>query len=153
MWGAIALGLTILTFSAGQRIFTSVPISIESSEYRFPGNSHGCGHIRSNSTSELTIDMSENSCGGGTYQPSSGSASCLACAAGSFSSPGAAICKSCQAGRYGAVSSLTICTLCSPGKYSGVVGNVACAVCPPGQEAPNMGQGLFSRSIPIDKYS
>ena len=68
MWGAIALGLTILTFSAGQRIFTSVPISIESSEYRFPGNSHGCGHIRSNSTSELTIDMSENSCGGGTIQ-------------------------------------------------------------------------------------
>ena len=51
-----------------QRIFTSVPVSIESSDYRYPGNSHGCGHIITEGLSELTIDMSQNSCGGGTIQ-------------------------------------------------------------------------------------
>ena len=52
----------------GQRILTSVPVSIESSNYRFPGNSHGCGHLLSESLAELTIDMSKNDCGAGTVQ-------------------------------------------------------------------------------------
>jgi hypothetical protein len=55
------------TQSFAQRILTSSSISIESVEYKFPGNSHGCGQIVTNLT-ELVIDMSENSCGGGSIQ-------------------------------------------------------------------------------------
>lgn len=50
------------------RIFTSTNISIESAEYTFPGNSHGCGQITTNGLDELTVDMSMNSCAGGTIQ-------------------------------------------------------------------------------------
>jgi hypothetical protein len=51
-----------------QRILTSSPVSVESPEYSFPGNSHGCGQIRSSHLSELTVDMSSNTCGGGKVQ-------------------------------------------------------------------------------------
>jgi hypothetical protein len=60
--------VTLINCSLGQRILTSVPISIESIEYRFPGNSHGCGQITSSGLLELTVDMSKNDCGGGTVQ-------------------------------------------------------------------------------------
>ena len=52
----------------GQRILTSSPLSIESSKYAFPGNSHGCGQISTEDLAELTLDMSSNSCGGGAIQ-------------------------------------------------------------------------------------
>jgi hypothetical protein len=57
-----------LTPVIAQRILTSIPVSIESADYKFPGNSHGCGHITTENLSELTIDMSQNSCGGGKIQ-------------------------------------------------------------------------------------
>ena len=59
---SLLAGLTV-----GQRILTSVPISIESADYKYPGNSHGCGQITSG-ISDLTLDMSINSCGGGAVQ-------------------------------------------------------------------------------------
>ena len=58
----------LLQAALGQRILTSVPVSIESSDYRFPGNSHGCGQITTPGVSELSVDMSKNDCGGGTVQ-------------------------------------------------------------------------------------
>lgn len=64
----LALLGTLHHLAASQRILTSVPISIESSHYNFPGNSHGCGHISTPGLAELTLDMSTNSCGGGTIQ-------------------------------------------------------------------------------------
>ena len=62
------LSILVTRLCLCQRILTSIPISIESSQYNFPGNSHGCGHILSDTLHELTIDMSQNDCGGGTIQ-------------------------------------------------------------------------------------
>ena len=60
--------LVFLSPAIGHRIFTSTPISIESGDYKFPGNSHGCGQLTTESVDELLVDMSVNSCAGGTIQ-------------------------------------------------------------------------------------
>jgi len=64
----ILLYLLFLSPAIGHRIFTSTPISIESGDYKFPGNSHGCGQLTTESVDELIVDMSVNSCAGGTIQ-------------------------------------------------------------------------------------
>ena len=64
----VFLTLCATTAAHCQRILTSVPVSIESADYKYSGNSHGCGQISTLGLSDLTLDMSINAFGGGAIQ-------------------------------------------------------------------------------------
>ena len=70
--------------------------------------------------------FSVSTCPAGTY--ASAPASCLPCAAGTFSSGGNALCSSCPAGTF-SLDGASLCTDCAAGTYSPSTGASFCSSC------------------------
>ena len=58
-----------------------------------------------------------------------GSAACLYCPAGAYSSAGATACNACPAGSYGPLTGSSICTLCPANTYNATTGSTSVSAC------------------------
>ena len=95
-----------------------------------------------------------NACPAGSFSASEGSTQCSQCRAGTISaSPGSAACAPCPAGTYSVSAGATTCRACATGTYSGAEGATSCTSCAAGQRPNAQTQATGCEDCPADTYS